>query len=425
MFLKLSFTEDNPLKPRAFVVVQGHEHELRRDRWVQFLSLLVFRRLTGVEDGWVNLEDVCNLSAYHNSKPKVIGKYLATSRFEFSLDITRFLNRTIDITTTGPYKLILGRDRIFTELAALEQYIAMIDLKPSPPKTDGQSLWQAAQLTFDKYELNSCMEILQRFIDFAKTGGNIPAYQLPLAYIRLVRVERLSRRNIVDIDKSLERAKSLASKLKSPYERNILQAYAIAVEALHLAKNSDTYPEIFQLNQTAINLLKEIRKTTPDKLCLLGAIHYNNYSAAIFNNPESYSEAVRQKSQKDLELSLKCYKQADKLGKPQLVNVEDGIIEGIELLSILIHKVLAKETVSHAELKRYEDLLQDRRISKLQTLIQGEWIRRNFLVNNEPEKAFDFGQECLIEHAQLYETAAFQAMVKEQEKLKEKLRLME
>jgi hypothetical protein len=132
MKLHLTFSDENPTKP--VVSIQGGDKIalVRRERWQQFLALLAYRCLTGVEDGWVRLEDIQNLSAFYPSRDKVIGKYLATSRFEFPPDVTRFLNRTMDVSTTGPYKLLLGRENIDTDLSRLEHYLELVTVRSLP-----------------------------------------------------------------------------------------------------------------------------------------------------------------------------------------------------------------------------------------------------------------------------------------------------
>lgn len=421
MEIKLTFSKDNPIRPKLTFSMGEYESEVKRERWIQFFALLAYYRLADIEDGWVILEDIHQLSAFKKAKPKVIGKYLSTSRNDFPFQICKFIDRCMNITTTGPYKLLLGREKIITELDSLGEFIDLISLKPITPKTDGQLLWQAVNLTYQKFELKSCMEILQQYILVRQNNPENPTYKLPLAYLMLIRLERLIRRDIIDIDESIKSARFEAKKLKLKYERNILLAYTYAVEALSHAKNNDTYKLILELNNKSIELLNEIPEVTADKLCLLGAIHYNNYQASIFNQKNEAKVKLESVSQIIFEKAIKYYQEMEKLGRPLIVNFEKGIIEGIRFLNKLIIKSLRNESITEDELYKYSKIVEDGSVSKFVTLVQGEWIRKHFTATKQFKRAHEFGQKCLIDHAQLHETTQFQRIIQQQEEVLKKI----
>ncbi len=421
MKLHLTFSDENPSKPVVSVESGEKIALVRRERWQQFLALLVYRCLTGVEDGWVRLDEIQNLSAFHPSRDKVIGKYLATSRFEFPTEVTRFLNRTMDVSTTGPYKLILGRENIDTDLPRLEHYLELVTVRSLPDRMDCQSLWLASQLTLDKFELKSCLQILQNYIQIADKEEPVPDYQLPLAYIRMARVGRLAYENDIDVMMAIKTAWELSEKIKAPYERRMLLAYTLAVEAIIVGKDENTYKAIKRLNNRALAILDEIAEETPDKVGLLAHINYTNYNAAVFNSTSPYNPRLEWADQRDLERALELYGRLEQIGAPLLVDVEKGILEGTSLLMVSIRAVLGDEDLPEGYLERYQQTIARDAVSRFITLNTGVWIRQYYQKRGDLRRAYSFGQECLISHVNLHETRKFQWLVADQKELKEKM----
>lgn len=416
MLLKILFSRDNPIKPRVFVQISGKHFEIKRERWIQFISFLSYRRLTGLEEGWVNLNELAGLSAYSNAKADTIGKYLASSLYDFPLEITKFITTAIDVHTKGPFIFKISAKQIATNLPKLERYITIINLSPFPEQQDCQSLWQAARLTLDKYELRSSMAIIQTFLGIV--DNRVPNYQPPLANIRLAWMEYLRYDKTIDYKETLKTAANLTSEIKSVYERRILNAYINYIEALHLENADGSYEMIEDLQRKSLEELGQIKKNTADKLCLSAHIYYHGYITDILHHPDEINSPRGDEWDEKLKTAFDLYRRLSGTGDLQFVECDKGIIEGKKLHSDVMRRFLSGDEIGDSELERYQKLINGKVTSRLLTLNIAAWIRRYFTDIAKYKAAFAFCQECLIEHVDLHETRLFHELAEDQERLK-------
>ena len=248
MIVSLTFAGSDALKPRLFINLGGKSAEIARTRWVQFIALLVYRRLTGLENGWVTLDDVGRLLAFQKSKPKVIGKYLNSSSVEFPPVIAQFFSKFLDIPTTGPYSMLLDPELIETEIPCLEKYLRWITAPAPREKTDLVSLWHIAQQAYRNHAYASYQNLLQAYIRAASNDRHVPQFTLPFAYIRLADTEFICRSNVIDVRNSLENARRLILELKPDAWKNILLADSLDIEAINLNRRETPFNKFMNLN---------------------------------------------------------------------------------------------------------------------------------------------------------------------------------
>ncbi|MBT3231306.1 MAG: hypothetical protein HN356_00680 [Calditrichaeota bacterium] len=416
MLLKIIFSRDNPIKPRVFVEISDKHYEIKRERWIQFVTFLSYRRLTGLEEGWVNLKELSGLSAFNHAKSDTIGKYLVSSLYDLQLEITKFINTAIDVNTKGPFIFKVAPKQIITDLPRLERYITIINLSPFPEQQDCQSLWQAARLTLDKYELRSSTQITQTFLNVA--DSRVPNYQPPLAHIHIAWMEYLKFDQTLDYVEALGVAEKLVSDIKSIYERRVLGAYINYIKALHLESVDSSYELIKELHRSSLEDLSKIKKNTPDKLCLSGHIHYHGYITDILHHPDDINSPRADDWDTKLKLSFDLYRQFFKKGIPQLIEWDKGLIEGKKLHSDVVRRFLSGDDIGENEIERYHKLINGKITSRLLTLNIAAWIRRYFTDIAQYQEAHKFCQECLIDHVDLHETRLYHELADDQKRLK-------
>ncbi len=416
MLLKIIFSQDNPIKPRVFIQISRKHFEIKRERWIQFISFLSYRRLTGLEEGWVNLKELSGLSAFNSAKTDTIGKYLVSSLYDFPIEVTKFINSAIDISTKGPFIFKITDKQIESDLPRLERYITIINLSPFPEQQDCQSLWQASRLTLDKYELRSSMQITKTFLGIV--DSRVPNYQPPLANLRLAWIEYLRHEKSLNPDESLNTAEQLISKIKSVYERRILNSYVNYIRALHLESAENSYDQINDLYRDSLEKLRIIKKNTPDKLCLSAHIYYNWYITDILHHPDDINSPRADEWDEKLKLAFDLYRKMYNKGEPQLIECDKGIIEGKKLHSDVVRRFLSGDEIGENEIDRYKKLINGKITSRFLTLNIAAWIRRYFTDIAKYKDAYQYCQECLIDHVDLHETRLYHELTEDQKRIK-------
>ena len=152
MILSIVFTEENPQQPFVRISIREGEAAIKLTRWVQFLALLAYRRLRDIQNGWVQREELCRLISFNGIEPKAIGRYIADTHARFPDPIYKFVSRYLNITTTGPYALMLSQDKIAADLPKLEQYLSWIMEIPSPEDDNPEYLFGASMAAHDRHE---------------------------------------------------------------------------------------------------------------------------------------------------------------------------------------------------------------------------------------------------------------------------------
>lgn len=190
MFLHIDFLDDGYPKPKVVIQTKLGYHSVDRARWMQLLTLLAYRRLTGQKGGEASLKDFSHLKAFRNLKPKAIGKYLSNSSSHFPPKMTRFIKYCLNLNTTGPYQLILSQNQISTDINKLEKYINWIYSPSTSERIDKTILNIIDQEAFQNFELTSSRRRLESYIKAAKLDKRTSAYDIAQAYIRLAEIDR-------------------------------------------------------------------------------------------------------------------------------------------------------------------------------------------------------------------------------------------
>ena len=400
MILRLTFTDDDAFKPSLIIQAQGIQVEITRTRWIQFLALLIYRRLTGLDNGWATLEDIQRLLAFQKTKQTAIGKYITSSYFDLQPEVGDFFKNYLYLSTTGPYTLMLDNESIHTDLKLLTQYLKWITAIPVNEKTDVESLWEIAKPMYRKHNYSSYQNILKNFIKAAINDRRLPDWCVPYAFIRLADTEIICRSNVVDFKSAILNAKRFSSDLEKESWRKILYADANDIESINIDGSTRSVRQFTKLNSESINLLQSLPESNNSKLNVL----VKPYSNAFYVELYTSGHFNRKLFNKTLELSRHLQAHV--------------FMKHFELKSILIQRFNSKEGASASEIGCYEELLREDSISTLKTFDHGNMIWRSLVNARRFEEAYYFGQECLIHHAELFETARYRQLTTNQKKLK-------
>jgi len=405
VILHLKFTDDDAFKPCLNIQVQGNQIPIMRTRWIQFLALLIYRRLTGLDNGWATLEDVQRLLAFQKTKHLAIGKYLTSSYFDLQPEVGQFFKNYLYLSTTGPYTLMLDNDNIQTDLKLLTNYLRWITANPVNEKTDVESLWDIAKAMYRKHNYSSYQNILKNFIKAAINDRRLPEWCIPYAFIRLADTEIICRSNVVDFKSAILNAKRFSSDLDKESWRKILYADANDIESINIDGSSKSVRQFTKLNSESIDLLQSLPETSNSKLNVLVKPYSNAFYVELYTSG-NFNEKLFKKT-----LELSRHLQAH------------VFMKHFELKSILIQRFNSKEGADASEIACYEELLREDSISTLKTFDHGNMIWRSLVNAKRFEDAYHFGQECLINHAELFETARYRQLITNQKKLKKLLGL--
>jgi len=400
VILRLTFTDDDAFKPSLIIQTQGIQVEITRTRWIQFLALLIYRRLTGLDNGWATLEDIQRLLAFQKTKQTAIGKYLTSSYFDLQPEVGQFFKNYLYLSTTGPYTLMLDNDSIETDLKLLTQYLKWVTAIPVTEKTDIESLWGIAKSMYMQRNFSSYQNMLKNFIKTAINDRRIPAWLVPYAFIRLADTEIICRSNVIDFKSAILNAKRFSSDLGQENWRKILYADANDIESINMDCSSKSVRQFARLNSESRDILHSLPDNSSSKLNVL----VKPYSNAFY--VELVTSGHFNKKMYDKTLEISRHLQAH------------TFIRHFELKSILIQRFNSKEGASASEISCYEELLREDSISNLKTFDHGNMIWRSLVNARRFEEAYYFGQECLINHAELFETARYRQLITNQKKLK-------
>lgn len=367
---------------------------------MQFLALLIYRRLTGLDNGWATLEDVQRLLAFQKTKQNAIGKYLTSSYFDLQPEVMQFCKNYLYLSTTGPFTLILDNNNIQTDLKLLTNYLKWITANPVNEKMDVEALWDIAKSMYRKHNYSSYQNILKNFIKAAINDRRLPAWCVPYAFIRLADTEIICRSNVVDFKSAILNAKRFSSDLGTESWRKILYADANDIESINMDGSSKSIRQFTKLNTESLDLLHSLPETNHSKLSVLVKPYSNAFYVELYTSGHFNKKLF----DKTLEISR---------------HLESHVfIKHFQLKSILIQRFVSKEGATVDEINCYRELLREESISTLRTFDHGNMIWRSLVNAKKYEEAYHFGQECLINHAELFEIARYRQLLTNQKKLK-------
>lgn len=414
MILHLIFN-DEAMIPHLIFQSDRKSYELKNIRWIQFISLLAYRRLSGDNSGFVTLEDIQQLRAFNRVNIRQIGKYLSNSSEESPPTMRKFIRNHLWINTIGPYELNLAPDRIITHQRSLKTYIDSITSLILPPSTSLEVIWDTAQEAFQRFELISSRKLFEAYINAGKTRKNIPVDQLILAYIRLLEIERTEFDNLPSYMKISSFVKKRCSEEKNNSKLRLLLSLLFSLEALGIDPDDQTIQLIINLSLKATELAKTVQGPNPDKYYLIAGNEYHRYHISLrYGTPDMSKDALKR--------TIQLYNRMQDAGPTRFISQELGVIEGIQLQSRMIQCANAGGSAEHEELAWYQKLLKEGDTSRLVILSIAEWIRHSFLNKRRFDDALEFTDECLITLADLHETAIFRRLMTEQHRLKQMLR---
>jgi hypothetical protein len=381
---------------------------------VQFVSLLVHRRVTGDNGGWVTLEDLASLAAFRKLSPNAIGKYLVNRSAELTPLTMRFLRRYVNLTTTGPYTLYLNPDRIIVERPRLENYLRIIGSSPVTEKSSSILLWQEGEQNFRDSDLLSSHRLFEAFARIVKPSE--PDYHslMTVACLRLAEIEYQGQFGNRDIAYLFAKATDHTNQITDRRKWELFTAYILGMRAFMSYPKRQTAGRIARLDQDAIKLIDKL-PDTPDKLCLLGGRHYHLYYLAL-------RYGMKDVGKDELKASVECFKQVELGGLPKWVHYDNGIMEGVQLQSTLIHKSQVAEPIGEDDLAQYDSLVHDGKTNRVIALTCAEWMRYVMVKARDLDRALEFSTKCLLENATLHETSIFRRILADNHRLKESVK---
>ncbi|NQU05682.1 MAG: hypothetical protein HQ568_06280 [Calditrichaeota bacterium] len=403
--IKIAFLDDDSLKPRFIFNSGDSTSEVSKQRWVQFLVLLTYHKLTNINDGWVSLEDIRSLSTFRKLRPETIGKYISQSLDGLSQNLQYFINKHLnDINTIGPYKLLIKPTSIIADTSIIETYLKQISTGNFYKGNDNQDLWQASKKTYSDFSLSSSRKFTEAYIKRMRRSGDRTLSNLALAYIKLAEIERRCNNRKSNPYYAIEKAKNLCSKIKQSGLRNIILSYALSARALSLDFTAKNRNRVLELIDDSLDLVHPIQYLEPDKLCLTAGRYYHKSHISLRLGDMKSSQDAFVKA-------MTNYRRMQESGLPEIVNCEPGIIEGSTLQSIITQRVRKIEHYGNEELCWYYEMLENGETSNFLTLSIGEWLTKSIIVTHEYDEAVEFLGDCLISHADLHETTIYKRLV--------------
>lgn len=399
MNLSIVFTEENPHQPFVRVSLKEGEASIKLTRWVQFLSLLAYRRLLGIENGWVQREELCRLISFNGIEPKAIGRYLADTYVRFPELIFKFFTRYLNITTTGPYSLLLNSDRITTDLPKLEEYLSWIMEVPSPNLNNPMHLFWAGMAAQGRYEFFSGLALMKQFLSTVESQPNYEPTALAPCYFQIANILRLVEGNRFSGGHYIQKAlKLLQNKKFAPVKKRII-IYANHLTANALINNGQFASEKIKLNNLTIEMIQANMKLIPDSFKLLFSCYKDNI----------YQSSIYEKN-----LSTKDFKHIVDLAKSRR---DQRLLEIIEMWRMIIQTDLNNECISTIDLDWFKDFLNRERTPRPTVLELGWRLRKNLLNFKQLESASQLGQDCLLEFSNLHQTASYRNCLAEHKEL--------
>lgn len=414
MDMHFIFPEKTVFKPRLLIKAKGNRYEVTRRRWLQFLALLAYRRLTDIENGSVSLEEIARLSSFHSAERRTIGKYISTTSIEFPPTMNYFIRTCLDINTTGPYALALECEGIDADIKKLENYINWIYKKTTSVQSCTDAVWKTANSALERYELASSRQLFETFIETSSGNRSQPSDLVALAYINLAATVQLATRRSQVSRRLLAKARTAASGIKSLNKRNLILSYMQGEEAFLQPLDRKSIRKTLRINQQAIDTVSEVTGWASDRYCLLGGRHYHRYYVALRSDTESASI-------EDMKLALHYYRCMQDSGQPRIVHCEPGIIEGTELQIEVIQQMKSRESLNEEYFERFLSLSEAGSISGMIQLAVAHWFRDDLIKSGQLDRAYEFTQRCLIASADYYQTSVYQNMKAKNYKLGKEL----
>ncbi len=414
MDMHFLFPDGAAIKPRLLIKAKGGSYEVTRRRWLQFLALLTCYRLTDIESGSVCLEDIALLSSFNGLDCFAIGKYLSNTSADFPSTMTYFISSCLDVNTTGPYVLALDSDRIHADLSKLKTYVDWICKKPFSNNGDFGAIWKTANRAMQEFELVSSRQLFEAFIQEHCKDRNPPVEQISLAYILLSEIVRRTVRNMQVSKRMLNNAFEAALNVRSSNNRNLLLSYISGKEAfLHPLKKRYA-SRIIKLDQQSLDIAADVSGWDSDRYCLLGGRHYHRCYIAL-------RLGVKTDWRYDMKQALYYYNKMMDTGPTKIVHCEPGVIEGTRMQLEIISIMKSRQRLSKEFYDRFSELSGQNELSGFGLLAVGQWLRHDLIKSGQLERAYEFGQRCLVVTANHYQTFAFQNLKAENFKLGRKL----
>jgi hypothetical protein len=410
--IEVPFFEDNSTKPRFVINSDDSTYEVSKQRWVQFLILLTYQRLTNINDGWVTLEDVSRLSTFRRLKQRAIGKYISESIIGLPLYLQYFITKYLDdINTTGPYKLLIKPAFINADISKIKIYLNQVSPRNPSTKNDNQDLWEASKTAFSKYNLSSSRELASAYIRRAKDFDYSNQPNIAEIYIRLAEIERRCYVKKLSFYYTLGRAKQICKDILQPELKRLIMAYILSTHALLVNENIKNKKLIVNLIEKSMDLIRSDKLYKADRYCLIAGRYF--HLASLASRADDYNL-----SKDSFVKAIINYRRMEEYGPTKIVNCEKGIIEGSTLKRVISQRVNKLEHFSNDELCWYYEVVDSGRVSQYLTLSIGEWMLASILITKEYDEAIEIISDCLITHADLHETVIFQRLAKKYRELK-------
>ncbi len=400
--INIKFESNGLLTPKMTLSVKDQLYEINNKKWLQFLSLMAYQRILNINNGLVSLEELPNLLAFHKTQPKSIGNYLHKSCYRFDHKLANILNRLVNLTTTGPFCLLIDASLISTDIEKLTKYLKWVTVKSLNPNLSHDLIFQLAESYDYNHSMNSAMQLFSIFLNRYMKDSGVPVFNKGIAYARLAGCELITKHNNFDFNGMKNKALSLIPKIESSLEKKTLQSYVLMMETYN--NFSGTNPKTsYQKNKftETKDLLLSISNRNEYMLRMLAYVHIN----------EMQSKAMMASSVEKRDL-VKIKNFLSSTG-------DELLIEFAELKFDLLNCRVKNSTPTEELVKRVEASFG---INPGVSSFKNGLILMDILIKHKTyDHALDFGNNLLIRHAPLHEYDIYNKVIARVEVLKSKI----
>ncbi len=375
--------------------------------------LLIYRKLKNIQNGFVSVEDLSALSSFQGLQPKFAGRYLSNRLVEQTAPYRKLVRESVNVSTVGPYKLLIDASDIDTDLTLLDTYFQMKSMYIVDPLEDSDPIWDEATKCYFDSDFKVSYRLFDRFTNLPKRSNENSIIRVILAKVRMAEIEFKLRGNRQKILNMLNRARRLCTDIKDSNLSRMLYSVIIGVEVMTVKTTKDNYKKLLRLNNKALSLIDEL-PDSPDKLSIkAGRLYYSSY-LSLRHSEEDENESNFNKS-------IELHDILSQLESPKLHRANKGIIESTVLQRNLIILSKRNTPAGSEEIDIYNDILVNKRTVKSASLNLGFWIRHTMKKAGRINDVIDFTSECLYDHADQHDTNQYSEMLRRHRELRNKI----
>jgi len=326
-----------------------------------------------------------------------------------------FVNNYTVCKNNGPYRLLIRPDHILVDGKLLQQYLRIIYKTPERQTTPTDSQYtgflKAANIALNVYDLDSAQHLYSACLEMFNSATNRDPFSKPLLYDRLALLEKLLHGYTDRLAQLHLLAQRSAMELKDRNDRSLVLSYILVNMLYQTPVTEANMGQLIDMHKNIQEITSQLPKSSGDrasimarnlafKACLITKLNLNESTTEVFD------------SIKELNHTL-----------------EDGLIRRCTPVSnsrtlafLRLNLELMKKNrsgcgITNSELSRYHDMLGDRVLKEMNTLLIADWITKVYIQNHCFDEAIAFVSEALIAHAAMHKSNLYQGLEISRQKL--------